>query len=455
MAQRNGASGPTLQAMTAVAPGSPPTAPSLGPQPLGFPAGVANQQAPLPATATKGGRSTPTRMRFWQGLLAALLLVWGLVISLQAGTRSGAIGSAGDSAKLVSAAQQIRAELGRADAAAINGFLAGGVEQPEQRSGYLEAIDIAAGTLQEASRFADSPEARTAVGELQRLLPRYTGLIETARANNRQNLPVGAAYLRTASDLVRGDISTQTQALRDAGNGSFRSKSDALVGGIGLLPLVATVVALAALAFVTSWLAKRTNRTLNPGLTAALALVLGGSLLISNMTRSSANSAKSAFVSGYDNLSALADLRADAYDQKAQTTFALVDRGAQQDINARADTEKQNVDTRIDALGEMQLQEVWEPYVEAVGQVRNAGSYDEARSLVTASALADTGLNAAFAPFDARVSDLVASSQTVLDEELDAARSPVNLVRLLGLALGIAAAAASAWGIQRRINEYS
>ncbi len=443
--------------MTAVAPGSSPATYPAGSTPPGLHAG-ANQQAPLAATAplTKGGgRSTPTRMRFWQGLLAAVLLIWGLVISLQAGTRSGAIGSARDSAKLVSAAQQFRAELGRADAAAINGFLAGGVEQPEQRDQYLEAIDVAASTLQEASRYADSEEARAAVGELQRLLPRYTGLIETARANNRQNLPVGAAYLRTASDLVRADISTQTQALRDAGDSSFRSKSDSLVGGIGMVPLVASVIALAALAVVTRRLAKQTNRTLNPGLVAALALVLGGSTLIGNVTRSSANSAKSAFESGYDELAALADLRADAYDQKAQTTFALVDRGAQQEINARADTEAQNVDARIDAsLRADQLRATWAPYLDAVRQVRNASTYDEARDLVTASASAATGLNAAFAPFDAEVSELVTNSQSILDERLDEARSPINLVRLLGLALGIAAAAASAWGIQRRINEY-
>ena len=280
-------------------------------------------------------------------------------------------------------------------------------------------------------------------------------MIETARANNRQNLPVGAAYLRTASDLVRADISTQTQALRDAGDSSFRSKSNSLVGGIGMVPLVASLIALAVLAVVTRRLAKQTNRTLNAGLVAALALVLGGSTLIGNVTRSSANSAKSAFESGYDELASLADLRADAYDQKAQTTFALVDRGAQQEINARADTEAQNVDARIDAsLRADQLRTTWAPYLDAVRQVRNASTYDEARDLVTASASAATGLNAAFAPFDAEVSELVTNSQSILDERLDEARSPINLVRLLGLALGIAAAAASAWGIQRRINEY-
>ena len=34
-------------------------------------------------------------------------------------------------------------------------------------------------------------------------LPVYTGLVEAARANNRQGFPVGAAYLRRASDLMR------------------------------------------------------------------------------------------------------------------------------------------------------------------------------------------------------------------------------------------------------------
>lgn len=37
-------------------------------------------------------------------------------------------------------------------------------------------------------------------------LPVYSGLVEAARANNRQGLPVGAAYLRQASALLTGTI---------------------------------------------------------------------------------------------------------------------------------------------------------------------------------------------------------------------------------------------------------
>src|SRR5205823_2978057 len=51
-----------------------------------------------------------------------------------------------------------------------------------------------------------SPETRAATATLTRQLPEYTGLVEAARANNRQGFPVGAAYLRRASKLMRDQL---------------------------------------------------------------------------------------------------------------------------------------------------------------------------------------------------------------------------------------------------------
>ena len=59
------------------------------------------------------------------------------------------------------------------------------------------AIAVAA---REPADLAD-PDSPLAV--LSGKLSVYTGLVETARANNRQGLPVGAAYQREASNLMR------------------------------------------------------------------------------------------------------------------------------------------------------------------------------------------------------------------------------------------------------------
>jgi hypothetical protein len=394
-------------------------------------------------------------MRLWQIGLAAMLVLWGAVLAYQANSRADAVGAAERNSRLVSAAQEIRAELGRADAAAINGFLAGGGEQPEQRAAYVQAIEEAATTLQDAARFADSSDARTAVETLQKQLPTYTGLIETARANNRQNLPVGAAYLRTASNLVRNEMAVQTEQLRVAGDLGFRDRTSALVGGIDLLSLAATALALGAVAVTTRWLSRRTNRTLNPGLVAAAALVAGGLMYAGNSVNSTANSGVSAFRDGYDRLASLAELRADAYDQKALATFALVDRGARNDIYAAADTEANNVVARLDASAlARDLAEVWTPYAgaaEEVVRLDRAGDYEAARELITAQ---EGGPNSAFEDFDGRLISLTDTATSQLDANLADARGPLQTLRWLALGLGVAAAGAASWGIQRRINEY-
>src|SRR5436190_893333 len=51
-----------------------------------------------------------------------------------------------------------------------------------------------------------APQAARAIAAIAASLPEYTGLVETARANHRQGFPVGAAYLRDASELMRGRI---------------------------------------------------------------------------------------------------------------------------------------------------------------------------------------------------------------------------------------------------------
>ena len=99
------------------------------------------------------------------------------------------------------------ATLADADATAAATFLAGGLESPARRQRYLSDVRRASLQLTALSqRVQDSPQAARAIAAIAASLPVYSGLVETARANNRQGFPVGAAYLRDASDLMRGRI---------------------------------------------------------------------------------------------------------------------------------------------------------------------------------------------------------------------------------------------------------
>ena len=85
------------------------------------------------------------------------------------------------------------------------------------------------GGLPPGSRHGRSRATRPPPGTWRcsrRRLPVYTGEVETARADNRLGLPLGAAYLREASSLMRGtllpaarDVSAQADAQLAADSG--------------------------------------------------------------------------------------------------------------------------------------------------------------------------------------------------------------------------------------------
>ena len=101
------------------------------------------------------------------------------------------------------------------------------------------------------------------LGQATAGLTTYTGLVEQARANNRQGFPVGAAYLDQASAVLRSDVLPQLDELVQANS----DRVDASFDSVGSVPwlLALGILALAALVVVQVWLARRTHRRLNAG----------------------------------------------------------------------------------------------------------------------------------------------------------------------------------------------
>ena len=117
---------------------------------------------------------------------------------------------------LMLAADQLYASLSDADAIAATTFLRGGAEPADLRARYLADVRRASAQLGALTRRVQGTTEVAAVGEIGAGLPVYTGLIETARANNRQGFPVGAAYLRAASVQMRERILPAAQRLDGA-----------------------------------------------------------------------------------------------------------------------------------------------------------------------------------------------------------------------------------------------
>ncbi|HEY7882197.1 MAG TPA: hypothetical protein VID31_15195, partial [Streptosporangiaceae bacterium] len=236
------------------------------------------------------GATTPARLRLLLALLILLSLAWGALAALTADQHASAAADVvAVSEPLSLDAEQIYTSLSDADATAASAFLAGGLEPAAARQRYQADITEAALRIEAASALVGSSAARaelpghlanqasaagSAVGDdlamLSGQLPAYTDEVGTARADNRLGLPLGAAYLREASALLRG---TLLPAASDIYTRESALLTSASAQATGLPLMVIAVVAGLGLGYVlyrsSRWLSRHTHRVVNYGLLLA------------------------------------------------------------------------------------------------------------------------------------------------------------------------------------------
>ena len=151
---------------------------------------------------------TPVRLRLTAAVLLITAFALGAIAATAATNRRDAAHSVSQSSEpQLMRAEAVYASLSAADATAATTFLTGGIEPAGRRAQYLRDLDAASTQLAALARHAaGSADTRTPAATLAEQLPVYTGLVEAARANNRQGFPVGAAYLRRASRLMRTEL---------------------------------------------------------------------------------------------------------------------------------------------------------------------------------------------------------------------------------------------------------
>src|SRR6266851_624530 len=215
--------------------------------------------------------TTPGRLRLLLVSLVALSLIWGAVAAWTANQRTSAAGAVvGTGEPLSLDGQRIYRSLSDADATAATAFLSGGLEPLAARHRYLADIAEAASSLESATAVAGQSAAAADLARISAGLPVYTGDLETARADNRLGLPLGAAYLREASSLMRGTLLPAAREVSAEANSQLSAARGQATG----LPLALVLLAIAALVGYAlfraqRWLFRRTHRVLNPGLVLA------------------------------------------------------------------------------------------------------------------------------------------------------------------------------------------
>ncbi|MFZ4266321.1 hypothetical protein [Streptomyces arboris] len=461
--------------MTQLPQGGPQTqrAPEQAPAPTGLPAqrpsSWALQSRRLRAVAT----TEPGRLQIIGAVLALLVVAFGAVTALEISHRASAADDVvGRSQPLSADAANIYRSLADADTMAASGFLAGAQEPKAVQDQYRKDIEEAARLLVKASANTDSSTSSwQEITTLNELLPVYTGLIERARANNRQGLPLGGAYLRYANQKMTNELLPAAERLYAAETGRLdRDSADARRWPF--LSLAAGLVVLGALVWMQRRNYRRTNRVFNHGLlvaTAAASVVLLWLAVGHTVARTEL---RSAMTHGQESLDVLNNARINSLKARANENLTLVARGAVLTADGSADQYETDYTTGMKAL-RAQLKKAerladdesgsapvakaaksvteWQDRHRKARATDDQGDYDGALEQII-GAKDSTGQS--FQQVDTALRTALAHEQGEFTAAAEDGRGALRGLPTGAAALAVLGAVAAILGINRRLSEY-
>ncbi|MFI1165163.1 hypothetical protein ACH4UM_16500 [Streptomyces sp. NPDC020801] len=466
-----------------------PTVPALPPQPARLPTATAPNTPPAPPRRTAfaegadrlraAATTEPGRLRIIGAVLALVVVAFGAVTAWQTTNRATAADDVLHSSQpLSSDAADIYRSLADANTMATSGYLAGLQETGATRARYESDVRTAAAKLVTAAASTDpgSPSAAT-ITRLNELLPRYKGLVESARANNRQGYPVGGAYLRAANDTMQNQMLPAAEDLYQKENQRLRADyADATPYPWAAIAL--GVLTLAVLAWAQHRNYRRTNRVLNHGLVAATAattvvllwLVLGHSIARMGLDGSYAH--------GVRSLNVLHDARIASLKARSDENLTLVSRGAEtktlkdgtvmdaydwaydQEIDRLARTLAQAGSLADDTAGQRPVRvagksmTVWKSRHALARQANDSGDYQKARDRVIGTSAKDEATGECFDNVDTSLASALTHETNEFKQAAGSGRDAMTGLPVGAGALAFLGAAGAVLGIGRRLSEY-
>lgn len=421
------------------------------------------QARELQARAARGARganglSTPGKLRAATVVSVLACLCLSVLGYIAATTQASALSAASRDASRVIDLQSARTDFVSANAIATNAYLVGGLEPADQRAAYdaalhdgITALPVLAGS---------NAQDREDLGEVASSMATYAGLVEQARANNRQGFPVGAAFLDTGSTMLREDVLPVMDTV-------ILSAADDVSADLGRLSgarfaLFGMVVAIGALVIIQVWLSRKVRRTINPGLLAASIIVVAVTLVASGMANGAVSNAVETRELRY--ISALGNSQALSAGAEARTAeaFMLIRRGSGQAYADEFDAAIQRakdqagrarvVQSPSSSYTTTELLEAWETGHQKIRVVNDAGDWDGAVALATSDL--ETDPSGAYASFVENTSELVAIQRNVTVDNFAQGATGLRVIAWISLLAGLVAAGLSWQGLNKRLEEY-
>lgn len=364
---------------------------------------------------------------------------------------------------LAFAAGQLYTRLSVADAAAATAFIAG-TEPRDVRQRYEQAITDAAVALTRASSgLTDEPMVQL-LGRINAQLAVYTGLVETARMNNRAGNPVGSSYLSEASALMQTQILPDAQRLYD----ETSARVDAETTASTRIPAPVILVVLATLLFglfANRWLARRTRRRVNVGFVAGGLAVLIMVVWVGTVLAISTADSRRAKDTAAESLKTVTNLAIATQQARADETLALIRRG-DEDLRKQAyhqrinEVQRQLQDYlgRKDAIDKTDLADAqqlltrWRAADDRINAYITVGNYQAATQVALGTGEDDS--TPAFDKLNSSLSKGIEESRRQLRDDILNARRVLSGATAGAAALSVIAAVAVALGLWPRLSEY-
>lgn len=407
-----------------------------------------------PANLRSFARSTPGRLIGVGLLLAVVCLAAGATTAATVNERQNGLDVLlVETEPDAHSAHRIYTSLSVADAAAATAFISGGLEPQHVRDRYSQAVGESAAEL--AALSGEGPDQRLRTG-IATGLPVYTGLIETARANNRSGYPVGAAYLSEASNQM------QTTLLPMAGE-LQQHRSDAVDDAQRhhvrppWIAIASLVLALAGLIWAQVDFARRWHRTFNPG----LLLAAGAVLLLLIWTVVAGSISATAMIRGRDDAARAADRLTEsrilAQQARSAETLKLVRRDATGDYDLTYDANRARLTELLadDAPGAAEARAAldrWHAAHQRMNEALDRGDFVAAAAVATGPGAEDSA--AQVDALDQALASGIADTRDNLRDDISQSARVLDFLAPGALILGILGAACVALGVWPRLREY-
>ncbi|NRG40456.1 hypothetical protein HRK28_05930 [Rathayibacter sp. VKM Ac-2835] len=411
-----------------------------------------------PTLLARATSTTPRTLRLLLVLTALAAVLFGVFAQQAASLQARAAQEAREQAAQLIGVQDVRNLLVDANAIAANTFLVGGLEPAEQRQTYVDNLAGASSRIAELA--STQPDDAETLATIATKLTTYSGLIEQARANNRQGFPVGSAYLDQASSQLTGEEGI----LADL-NGLVTRGADRVAGAydtvrFSVLLLIGSLAMLLLLIAAQVWLARRTHRYLNRPLATATGLLLlvgiGGALVLGSI----AGRAAAVRAEPYQATLVVSQALTAASDAKSLESFTLIKRGSGAALEAEFQAAAEDAGDRLQAgvddgivdgalLTELNA---WLDLHAAIRAEDDGGNWD--RAVLLATSTEPDSANVAFDAFadDARLA--IVDDTTTTRTELDDGSATASVASWILLAAGLVGALLAWRGVAQRLEEY-